>query len=400
MKCKYLIAAWLCLSFLLVACRNNDEPTPTPRASRTVLVYMAADNSLSNFASDDLNEIKSGFGKLTNSDIHLLVYMDINSSNTAPRLIEIKQQNGQVVESVVRTYETNRNSVGVNETKEVLSDAFNAPQYQADSYGLVYWSHGEGWAIAPDQNTRWVGQDTGGNSNNKMNISDFTKILQSAPHLDFLLFDACFMASIEVAYELRSYTDYIIASPTEIPGPGAMYDKLVPALFTANTNVATTVAAGYYEPYAAIYTGGHPSNTNWVTGTSIVVIDTEKLNDLAATTRQLLAGHTANIPLLHQTFDYDKRTGTWHIGYYDLAGMMRSILTDDAAYAQWEIAYAAASPYWETTPKNYSAYGGIFSMEGANGISCYIPTGYQTTNDKAYPQCAWYAAAGLESLGF
>ena len=48
------------------------------------------------------------------------------------------------------------------------------------------------------------------------------------PHFDFIMFDACFMMSVEVAYEVRNYTDYYIGSPTENPGPGAPYDKVVP----------------------------------------------------------------------------------------------------------------------------------------------------------------------------
>ena len=80
--------------------------------------------------------------------------------------------------------------------------------------------------------TRWVGQDKG-NGDNRMNISEFVEILKSAPHFDFILFDACFMQAVEVAYELRDYTDYCIGSPTEIPGPGASYDAVVPAMFSA-----------------------------------------------------------------------------------------------------------------------------------------------------------------------
>ena len=67
-----------------------------------------------------------------------------------------------------------------------------------------------------------------------MNIEDLVTILSAdaVPHFDFVLFDACFMQSIEVAYALRNFTDYYIGSPTEIPGPGARYDVLVPALFS------------------------------------------------------------------------------------------------------------------------------------------------------------------------
>ncbi|MEZ5006247.1 MAG: peptidase C11, partial [Bacteroides graminisolvens] len=47
---------------VLVACNHNDEPDPVQEEDlRTVLVYIAADNSLTSFAADDIAEMVSGF---------------------------------------------------------------------------------------------------------------------------------------------------------------------------------------------------------------------------------------------------------------------------------------------------------------------------------------------------
>lgn len=208
-------------------CTVTVEPGDPLKSSRTVLVYVAADNTLSGFALPDFEEMKVGMAKVEDVDVNFLVYIDKGGS---PQLLELKNENGTVVEKVVKTY-SSRNSVGVSETQEVFAAVFSNTQYQADSYGLVYWSHGDGWLPYPlGANTRWVGQDIG-NGDKRMNISEFVEILETAPHFDFILFDACFMQSVEVAYELRDYTDYCIGSPTEIPGPGASYDELVPAMF-------------------------------------------------------------------------------------------------------------------------------------------------------------------------
>lgn len=242
MKSRLFLLLWMCCSVLLTAC-ENDEPTPQPpvEGSRTVLAYLASDNSLSSFALADLEEMRLGMEKVSANNVHLLVYIDSNSS---PRLIELKNEGGELVENTVKTYE-NRNSVGVAETLEVFDDVFKNDEYRAESYGLIYWSHGDGWIPNPLPSTKWVGQD----GNRYMNISDLVTILSAdaVPHFDFVLFDACFMQSIEVAYALRSFTDYYIGSPTEIPGPGARYDVLVPALFS-DGEVALKVAAAYYTP--------------------------------------------------------------------------------------------------------------------------------------------------------
>lgn len=265
----------------LASCDKEEAPEPSSY-KRTVLVYLAADNNLSSFALQDLEEMKEGMKQVADGTLHLLVYIDTGSS---PRLVELKKQGGKVVEDVVRTYD-DRNSVGVDETREVFADVFANPSFLAESYGLIYWSHADGWVPYGQASTRWVGQDKT-DGDHRMNISELVTILQSAPHLDFLMFDACFMSSVEVAYELRGFTDYYIGSPTENPGPGAPYERLVPLM--AADQAAVEMSKAYFAAYEEIYNGGIGiSNNNWTGGTSICVMRTDALEPLAALTAQLL----------------------------------------------------------------------------------------------------------------
>lgn len=170
---------------MTASCKVTVEPAALLKGTRTILAYIAADNTLASFASLDLAEMKAGMAKVQDSNVHFLVYIDDGKS---PRLLELKNEKGAVVETVVETYGS-RNSVGVSETQEVFAKVFSNSKYQADSYGLVYWSHGDGWLPYPLRaGTRWVGQDKG-NGDNRMNISEFVEILKSAPHFDFILFD-------------------------------------------------------------------------------------------------------------------------------------------------------------------------------------------------------------------
>lgn len=399
MKSKFFLCLFACCLVLLTGC-GKDEREPKPsEATRTVLAYLAADNSLKRFALDDLKEMKIGMESMAGSNVHLLVYIDTGDS---PKLVELKYKKGEVVEELVKSYE-DRNSVGVEETKEVFRDVFFNEAYKARSYGLIYWSHGDGWIPEPLPSSRWIGQDTGSGTN-YMNISDLVLILSSAaPHLDFVLFDACFMQSIEVAYALRHYTDYYLGSPTEIPGPGASYDVLVPAMF-ADGDVAMNVASAYYEPYAEIYTGDTPTNSHWTGGVSVGALKCSELETLAAITRQVLSENRSSEAVdtksLRSVFNYDQRDD-WQgmVGYFDTMQLMRK-LVDDAGFAAWTQAYDAALVYWKTTPKNYSAIGGMFSMEGSNGVSHYIPSPLEPDAAKAYHSTDWYLAAGLEQLGW
>ena len=337
---------------------------------RTVLVYIAADNNLAPFALQDLEEMKEGMAGVADGTLHLLVYIDTGSS---PRLVELKKRDGQVVEDVVRTYD-DRNSV------------------------VIYWSHADGWIPYGQASTRWVGQDTG-NGDHRMNVAELVSVLEDVPHLDFLMFDACFMASVEVAYELRRFADYYIGSPTENPGPGAPYERLVP-LMTAD-QAAVEMTKAYFAAYEEIYDGGAGiTNFNWTGGTSICAMRTDALEELASLTAQLLPEGGVNNAELRQTvFDYDHDViSRDYVGYFDLRQLMEQVLDADA-FTTWTQAFDAAIAYWSTTPMNYSQFVGMFSMEGANGITHYIP-GDNASRHEAYRSLQWYQDAGLQKLGW
>lgn len=382
--------------FLLSACDKEDEPVPV---ERVVLMYIAGDNSLSPLPAQDLAEVRLGMADVPASFL-FFAYVDTGSGN--PQLLKFRSRgNGTISEEVVKEYSA-RNSVGVTETQEVFNDVFGNPAYQADSYGLIYWSHCDGWIPypLPSASNRWIGQDTG-EGDNRMNLSDFKDILATAPHLDFLMFDACFMQSIEVAYELREYTDYMIASPTETPGPGAPYDAIMPYL--AQVGASEGIADAYFEVYNALYNGGSGiSNTNWTGGASICALRTDGLETLAALTAQMLPDEEVDVAVLGQeVFNYDQRSG-WsesHIGYYDWAQLMENLLPE-ADYATWRQAYDEAVVYWNTTPMNYSSVVRMFSMDGTNGVTHYIPESVTSSRAESYRSLDWYTAAGLAKLGW
>lgn len=398
MRTKLYLLLLFFLPLAWTACDGDDGPEePALEETRTVLAYMAADNSLAKFASWDFEEMKAGWLQMKNtSGMRLLVYVDIGT----PRLVEIEKKKDEVVETIVKEYEP-RNSCGVAEMQEVFDDVFGNPRYQAKSYGLVYWSHGGGWLPYPLPSSRWVGQDTG-SGDRRMNISELAKVLHQAPHFDFIMFDACFMQSIEVAYELRDYADYYIGFPAENPGPGAAYDKMLPFMF--QEGAAVKMAEATFKDYEEKYTGTQGSNENWTMGTAIGVLRTSELDNLARTTAKALSDITEvdGRMLRSSVFNYDRYSlaSSYYVGYYDFVEMMKTLVTDSSLYADWEQAYNAASAYWATTPMIYSMSVGMFSMERANGVSHYIPMDSKPSVAEAYRSTAWYKAAGLSQIGW
>lgn len=418
MKSKICLLLCMSLLSLFAACTQNDEPIAPEVGSKTVLVYMVADNNLFPFAEKDMAEMLEGMKNVSLPSCNLLVYCDGNGNDGTPTLFRIgKDKKGKVKRVVLKEY-AEQMSTDASVMKEVIHRAFF--EYPADGYGLVYWSHADGWVPypVPSSSSRWIGQDTGGAGDGRryMNISDFVDVLDDGmPHFDFIMFDACFMMSAEVAYEVRGHTDYYMASPTEIPGPGAPYDKIVPFMF--RKEAAPQMAKAYFNGYKEKYNGGIGiADDNWTGGTSICVLKTGALEELAMETRKALSeiGDEQDVALLReQVFDYDmRRLSSYegarksHIGYYDFPQMMKTLLNDDA-YMAWKQLYDASVAYWETTEKNYSQFYyegnrfvGMFSMEGSNGLSHYIPLSVTSAAAEAYRSLEWYRAAGLDKLGW
>lgn len=138
------VASFFMLTFV-VACQEENayppQPNPQPqpeRALRTVLVYMAADNSLSSgmdFAQIDLDEIFEGASSVDTEHNNLIVYIDRHKAEY-PELIRLcRNTDHEMVMDTLKTYEYGRNSVGIEEMKEVYAQIFS--DFPAESYGLV-----------------------------------------------------------------------------------------------------------------------------------------------------------------------------------------------------------------------------------------------------------------------
>lgn len=397
MKKIKILSLFVCLLVLFTAC--HDEEDKPNYGSRIVLVYIAGDNSLSGFANEDLNEMIEGMQEVDDSRNNLLVYMDKGSS---PKLIRLKKNNGAVVQEVIAAYST-QNSVDVDIMKNIFTTAFS--QYPADSYGVVFWSHGDGWLPYKNPSTRWWGQDTS-SGDRRMNIPELNEALSIAPHFDFIVFDACYMQSVEVIYQLRDRADYFIGSPTEIPGPGAPYEAVVPALFSQN-KPEINIANSYYTVYAGKYNNGiGNSNQNWTGGVSISVVKSSELPALATATRDVLQTATS----IQQSRDIDITDILCYDpfreeNYHDLMGLMQKVQENSQAFDYYEVAYKNAVIWKNTTENNYCTYssgvGKMTSMDGFEGLSTYILRGADSSQNQYYRQSmSWYTAAGWNEIGW
>lgn len=405
---------YLLLSIVLfTSCVNekNDEPCVDPfekSTKRTVLIYIAGANSLGgmggSFDLTDMDEMIDGISRVPSKDLlnaNILVfhqrYIGHYNGGIAKReagilyrlVKDLKTNRGEFIK--LKQYKNTDLSTDPIFMGRVFQDVYS--EYPSDSYGLVMWSHADGWLPGtPAPKTRWIGQDVYEGKAYYMDILDFKKALTKAPYLDFIHYDMCLMQTAEVAYEMRDEAHYAFGSPAEIPGPGSPYDQMIPVYFSSKKDIVLDLADTYYKFYEKTYTGTTSGNYPWKGGVSMSVFDLTKVSDFAKATRTLLDENLKG----YETLTY------LGVQYYDPRGSKPSYYSDIIDVLNksgvnksplWTTAYSDFVVYFKTTPTNYS---GVvrrdFSMRNAHGVSMYIPRdipGYSDVNDY-YRDLGWY----------
>ena len=398
---KKLLIVFLSVVVTFVAC-DKDEPEDKIKesiAQRTVLIYMAAQNNLSynngkRFAEMDLNEIKQGVKTI--GDNNLVIYVDkakISGSNDYNPYL-LRYRNGELKDSIPMDSTSIPSSPAIFES--VVRKAFN--DYPANDYGLVLWGHATGWLFDNDTISYSTRRAYGG-SNYKdsysgsgtiwMNIPTMAKTLQTLPHLKFIFADCCNMMCVECAYELKDVTDYYIGSPAEIPGKGAPYNTVVPAMMEKET-----FASSICDKYAIGTSNRVP----------LAVVKTSEMASLATATKTVLQTMKAADKL-------DQYPNLDSLVYYldhNLYDMNHFIMTNasEAEYNSWKQAFDKAVIYtrfarvWDTMG-HVNFYHFAMTSTNFGGMSMFIPQWrLQSTDNNYIKKFGWYYAAGYDTVGW
>lgn len=388
------------------ACSKDDETPPivSPYVeSRTVMVYMVAENSLNKNVWADVQEMLVGMNNDTlSANDRLVIYLD---DVKLPRIYVVDKTTKitQFSELVpVMTYENDVNSSSAEQLGTFID--YVKSNYPAESYGLVMWSHASGWTPSNFSGDMYSetptkrksfgvdnGKNTTNNNGNQMNIDDMASVLQGNA-FDFIFFDACVMQTIEVAYELRDAAKWLIASPAEIPAPGANYETMTRAMFLKDDYVNQMLTV-YKQEYSNAY------------GIVVSAVNTEALDDYAAYMKSVVAAHRSEMLNLNisSMLNYI-RYGSWTTtspDFLDMQGIMLKVL-DDEEYAQWKgntdklITCVHTGRWYSGYPKS------IIAIDDAQccGMAMFIPFekytySYESFNEK-YLKTSWAKAVWIE----
>lgn len=389
------IISFILTTASLTSC-SDDMPQPGQKLTgNTVIVYMGAENSLRNYSYYDLNEMKMALGNIP-ANYQFVVYQDAELKPVIHHLTRNEYK-------IWKSYSQDLDSSDPETVRSVLHEIVN--NFPSEKYSLVLWSHGDAWieharsrAIIVDNGNNTI-SDTG----NWLNISDLSNILSTLPHMEYIMFDACYMQSVEVASHLYTHTSYIIGSPTEIPSNGAPYQLIMKELALADIQ-------GIIENYASAY-----PNTS---GVLLSALSSEAFPDFCKETAK-------HIPLIFNRESMPSTVGIqiyapnygsslpYQDGMpvpYDMRSAMHRILSD-TDYLAWELLWRKTILYPHKSDSWISKYGtsnyGSFHKtmqdpEHYGGISMNIPrekynsAGWNTQ----FQQTPWYHLASWDKTGW
>lgn len=365
----------LCMGAALMACQKEDVGPEDPgdtadTVSRTVLVYIAADNSLNSEGYENIRLMMAGIRHFSG---HLAVYFD--AKDAAPVLLNIAYRNGEAVQEVVREYEE-EDSASPAVLSRVIKDTKRL--FPAESYGLILWSHGLGWVpenfyfskafslmrYSNPPKTKYFGEDThpgkGATASTYMELKELGNALPDQG-FTFIIFDACLMSCVELMYELKDKTQYIIASPAEILAAGFPYDKIMPYIGGGEEELKK-ICEEYYNYYNS--QSPYPYAT-------VALVKTSEMEALARETGAVLGGRGKEVALMDASgvWIYPTISSSVPLVYYDFGEYIKKI-ADKEQYQSFKARLDRTVIYKQATQEFWKA---VIPQEKYSGLSTYIP---------------------------
>lgn len=366
-KILNLVLIFILASFL--TCTKEEEVEPTVKETmRTILVYMVADNTLEEDAPKNIRLMEQGF---IQQGTNVIIFIDGKTTTT---LLQVQKNRSKVLKVYGKL-----NSTDPEVMKSIIEEV--QLMFPANSYGLILWSHADSW-IPTQPAKRSFGED---GLNHGINISDLARILPFK--FEFIIADACYMGGIEIAYELRSKANYLLAAPSSILSFGFPYDKVLPKLTNINLDL---IGAGqeFYEYYN--------KQRGLLQFATISLINLSELDNLAKITDTLIPNNfnyrKVNLNTI-QCFDEDRPSHIQASIAYDMLDFFE-IAFPERDLTQLKEQINKVILYKAHTPALFDHPIYVYC-----GLSVYIPVPWLNYNyNLYYKQLEWYKDSGFKYM--
>jgi hypothetical protein len=215
---KTLVVAMSLAVFLFASMVSVQRVSAvSSKPSWTFMVYLDADNSLNQYGAINLQAMSAG---LAGASVSVIVLADWLNRTAALYLVTSA--------GITILQKLPDQDMGNSTTLEWFV-TFAMKNYSAAHYFLDLWDHGGGFfGVCWDQSS---GHHL---SPHDVETAVATAELKTKQRVDIIGFDACLMGMVEVCYELKDVTNYVVASELLIPGLGWPYTNLM--TYVSNNN--------------------------------------------------------------------------------------------------------------------------------------------------------------------
>lgn len=348
-------------------CRGDVEPVELPNTQRTLIVYFAGDNNLSAEVNSKISALTEGFANVDAKKNRLAVFADYRDG--MPELIEITHEGPVPLE----TYPS-INSADPESMKSIIARIVK--MFPAESYGLVCFSHASGWlptgalsdpvgyagGTEPFISPSSILQD----GDNEMDIADFAGSIRLPDDVkyDFIILEACYMAGVEVAYELKDVACSLVVSASEILSPGFKdsYGKNLYMLFQDDAD-----AVGFAKTYFDYWN----SMSGALQSATISVIDLQYVEELASEVAHVIdnGSYLISDPSGIQHFNRSH----YHL-FFDLTEYLEAVVGNDDSdiMAEYHSVLKKTVVYTNATKSFMTGYPYSFNIRTNCGLTTYI----------------------------
>lgn len=381
--------------------------------------YFPGYNDLSYELKSNITSLKRGYVPKKNSKEALIVvnhYTNNSSQLTNPHILRIYKTDSEVVTDTVMTLKSGLVLTEAENLRKILNHIKS--EFSSKSFGIVFSSHGFGWLpsgyymnpnhyekaasrvvdhlpagatpyinpkpLPGEHKVKGFGIETGEVDGQRLNYElDIKDMANAIPmHLDYIIFDACFMGGVEVAYELKDVCDYIVFSPAEIPARGLNYSNMAHRLLESSKIDLVGLADDYYKE-SLKYSG-------WEKTATITVVDNSQISELASCCNTLFGKYRNEIAAVNSSLvqPYFRKD---HKYFYDLEDILVQSGISVSDHNELKSALKACIPYAASTEYVLSE----LMIKNYSGLSMYLPCEGTDFLDNYYKSLAWNQSTGL-----
>ena len=387
------LLALLLSALVLVACDDKNTYEEPVAPEQTLLMYFpwsgndsGSTGLLSHFLTN-IDDMEEAIRYNAPEGCRVLVYLVERKVETGiggatntyfeGSLQELKARGGKV-ERVQLTSYRDPDMTEAEQIARLLKDVqAYAP---APRYAMTIGCHGMGWipatatkAVSREgaereyweyegaEQTRWFGGMTAEFQTEIPTLAE--AIRRAGMKMEYILFDDCYMSSVEVAYELKDVTDYLIGSTSEIMAEGFPYTE-IGALLLGEVDYEG-ICESFYQYY--MERNSYPCGTVAVTVCRELEALAEVMKRINAASEELTASELSQVQVLD---GYDP------CRFYDLGDYVNFYCKDAALRGEFERQLERAVPaaFRRHTPTFYSMTSGETDINAFSGITTSDPS--------------------------